>query len=108
MDANEYALKLQPAAKSLGLTLRSAVWMGAGDSPPLEVRAEDVAPPLVEAPAGAANPRIPSRSTVAGRATRSGSPRGTSPGQLPRCGHRHVVRANSQAIWEYARRRWQK
>jgi len=30
MDANEYALKVQPAEKSLGAALRSAGWMGAG------------------------------------------------------------------------------
>ena len=30
MDANEYALKVQPPAKALGLLLRTAVWMGNG------------------------------------------------------------------------------
>ena len=30
MDANEYALKVQPAERSLGLVLRQAVWMGKG------------------------------------------------------------------------------
>ena len=33
MDANEYAQKVQPAAKSLGLLLRQAVWMGKGQKP---------------------------------------------------------------------------
>jgi len=33
MDANEYALKVQPASKSLGLMIRSAVWMGNGKAP---------------------------------------------------------------------------
>ena len=33
MDANAYALKVQPAAKALGLVLRSAVWMGDGAPP---------------------------------------------------------------------------
>jgi DNA primase catalytic core len=32
MDANQYALKLTPAAKSLGLVIRKAVWMGKGQS----------------------------------------------------------------------------
>ena len=35
MDANEYALKLTPAEKSLGLVIRKAVWLGKGP-PPLE------------------------------------------------------------------------
>jgi DNA primase len=33
MDANEYALKLQPAEKSLGLVIRKAVWLGKGPAP---------------------------------------------------------------------------
>ncbi|MFZ2650551.1 MAG: CHC2 zinc finger domain-containing protein [Burkholderiaceae bacterium] len=33
MDANEYALKVQPAAKSLGLLIRKAVWLGKGAAP---------------------------------------------------------------------------
>ena len=35
MDANDYALKLQPADKSLGLAIRKAVWMGKGAAPAL-------------------------------------------------------------------------
>jgi DNA primase len=31
MDANEYALKVQPAAKSLGLLIRQAQWLGKGE-----------------------------------------------------------------------------
>ena len=33
MDANEYALKTQPAAKALGLMLSSAAWLGKGKRP---------------------------------------------------------------------------
>ncbi len=33
MDANDYALKVQPPAKSLGVLIRSAVWMGNGAAP---------------------------------------------------------------------------
>jgi DNA primase len=33
MDANEYALKVQPAAKSLGVVIRKAVWLGEGPVP---------------------------------------------------------------------------
>jgi len=35
MDANEYALQVTPAAKSLGVVLRSAEWMGKGEAPEL-------------------------------------------------------------------------
>ena len=33
MDANEYALKVQPAAKSLGIVLNKAEWLGKGQRP---------------------------------------------------------------------------
>ncbi len=53
MDANEYALKVTPAEKSLGLLIRKAVWLGKGPSPaePVAVACAPVAatpPPFVE------------------------------------------------------------
>lgn len=51
MDANEHACKVQPPAKSLGLLLRKAVWLGKGEAPaakepkPLEVADCDLKPP---------------------------------------------------------------
>lgn len=41
MDANDYALKVQPAAKSLGLVIRKAQWLGQGT--PTAVSREAVA-----------------------------------------------------------------
>jgi DNA primase len=35
MDANDYALKLTPAAKSLGVLIRKAAWLGQGKRPDL-------------------------------------------------------------------------
>ncbi|MFC1751164.1 CHC2 zinc finger domain-containing protein, partial [Pseudomonadota bacterium] len=39
MDANEYALQVQPENKSLGVVIRSAKWLGKGKSPekPIEI-----------------------------------------------------------------------
>lgn len=37
MDANDYALKVQPAAKSLGLLLHQAQWLGKGKRPGVTV-----------------------------------------------------------------------
>ena len=37
MDANEYALKVTPAAKSLGVLLNNAVWLGKGKQPTVRV-----------------------------------------------------------------------
>ena len=51
MDANEYACKVTPAAKSLGLLIRKAVWLGKGSAPeraepaPLEITNCDLKPP---------------------------------------------------------------
>jgi DNA primase catalytic core len=45
MDANEYARTTQPAAKSLGVLLNSAQWMGKG-KPPERMRVEPVAAPV--------------------------------------------------------------
>jgi len=33
MDANQYAQEVQPAGKSLGIVIRSAIWMGEGQAP---------------------------------------------------------------------------
>jgi DNA primase len=51
MDANEYALKVQPASKSLGLLIRKAVWLGKGQAP---ARANDTMP--IEPAAKEVNP----------------------------------------------------
>jgi DNA primase catalytic core len=37
MDANEYALKVQPPEKSLGVVIRAAVWLGKGEAPAREL-----------------------------------------------------------------------
>jgi len=38
MDANEYALKVQPAAKSLEILIRKATWLGKGSGPAVATR----------------------------------------------------------------------
>ena len=40
MDANEYALKVTPAAKSLGIVIRKAQWLGKGAAPPMTTATE--------------------------------------------------------------------
>ena len=47
MDANECALKVQPATKSLGLLIRKAVWLGKGAAP-TQPSAEAVAMPVAK------------------------------------------------------------
>ena len=55
MDANEYALKVQPAAKTLGMLLNTAHWLGKGK--PSERETVEIRPEPVESePVGAADP----------------------------------------------------
>ena len=44
MDANEYALKVTPAAKSLGVVIRKAIWLGKGVAPVREEIKMHIAP----------------------------------------------------------------
>jgi DNA primase len=44
MDANEYALKVQPAVKSLGILLNKAAWLGKGARPAVAV----IGPQIIE------------------------------------------------------------
>jgi DNA primase len=75
MDANEYALKLQPAGKALGLVIRKAVWLGKGPAPkdtpgqhvehtehvePIECSApQEISDTIAPAPSLAAEPALP-------------------------------------------------
>jgi DNA primase len=43
MDANEYAVKVTPAVKSLGLVIRKAQWLGKGEAPPINTTAVTLA-----------------------------------------------------------------
>ena len=49
MDANEYALQVKPASKSLGTAIRGAVWLGSGKAP--EIKTKVSAPVPDEKPA---------------------------------------------------------
>lgn len=46
LDANEYALKVTPASRSLGVAIRKAVWLGKGAAPQRDVDQE----PVIAAP----------------------------------------------------------
>jgi hypothetical protein len=68
MDANEYALKVTPAVKSLGVAIRSAQWMGKGKPKPLQiVSVEVVVPDAVRVP-------VPPSPLVAEEAAKEESP----------------------------------
>ncbi len=57
MDANEYACKVTPAAKSLGLLIRKAEWMGKGAAPQRDNFGDHAEP--VELPSSAADAAPP-------------------------------------------------
>ena len=50
MDANEYALKVGPASKSLSLVIRKAQWLGKGVAKPVSTSAPTTAPQRPPAP----------------------------------------------------------
>ena len=50
MDANEYAQKVTPATKSLGILIRKAVWLGKGGEPPALQGEEPEPPPTPTGP----------------------------------------------------------
>jgi hypothetical protein len=54
MDANEYALKVTPASKSLGVAIRKAVWLGKGTASARDTLAPEpetiIAPDNIETP----------------------------------------------------------
>ncbi len=95
MDANEYALKLSPAEKSLELVVRQAVWMGAAQSVPTPaidsaaaaetevvddtITEPDEAPPETEAPADVANDPAPYPSLAASPAAAAAAARPAAP-----------------------------
>ncbi|HWU55043.1 MAG TPA: CHC2 zinc finger domain-containing protein, partial [Rhizomicrobium sp.] len=54
MDANDYALKVTPAAKSLGVLIRKAEWLGDGAMPSPPTSAADMPLPIITPPALAA------------------------------------------------------
>jgi DNA primase len=51
MDANEYALKVGPAHKSLGVAIRAAQWLGKGKPKPLTTAVADIPVLTVHEPA---------------------------------------------------------
>ena len=54
MDANEYALKVTPAAKSLGILIRKAAWLGKGQAPQAALgKAPPPTPPVARSQASA-------------------------------------------------------
>ena len=60
MDANEYAMQVTPPAKSLGLAIRKAEWLGKGKAPKLTTAASDSPLSGIEAEATESTEELPS------------------------------------------------
>jgi DNA primase len=72
MDANEYALKVTPADKSLGLVICKAVWLGKG-APPAEAPGQHVESVALPAAAAEPAPAVADPSLAAGPAAAPGA-----------------------------------
>ena len=83
MDANEYALKVQPAAKSLGLLIRKAVWLGKGAAPAQPVAEPVAAKEATTETAAKAAPAVPSLAAVPTVDALPASPMPTTARELP-------------------------
>jgi len=65
MDANEYALKVTPAAKSLGLVIRKAQWLGKGEAPTTRVLPPAAVPTATAVGEEATKEEIPAPAEIA-------------------------------------------
>jgi DNA primase len=65
MDANEYACKVQPGEKSLGVLLRNAVWLGKGKPPAVDLGALTCAVELLPPVVSTANGLTPRQEAAA-------------------------------------------
>jgi CHC2-type zinc finger protein/Toprim domain-containing protein/DNA primase-like protein len=96
MDANEYALKVGPPAKSLGVAIRAAQWMGKGKPKPISMGCADIPSVTVAAvnePA-AASPAT----TVARSHTRSPGPSLAAESTAPETPQKVEVSLPAQAL----------
>jgi DNA primase len=73
LDANEYALKVTPSARSLGVAIRKAVWLGRGKEPPRDLDHSPVIASHVET-ADHARVEINASSLVASLAAKEETP----------------------------------
>lgn len=64
MDANEYALKVQPASKSLGLLIRKALWLGKGKAPQREEVMPTAAPIIAHDVANSEPPSLAAAAAI--------------------------------------------
>lgn len=91
MDANEYALKVQPPAKALGLLLRTAAWMGNGKRPESVTTAAVIATATASAAAAA-----PAEAAAPPLAVPLSAPVPPSPAAVPLAPPVPVVRTSEQ------------
>jgi DNA primase len=83
MDANEYALKVQPAAKALGVAIRKSVWLGKGEAPePQTVLHAAEASSAIEAESRA-SARAGAASSLAAEAAKQNTPAPIAEPTLP-------------------------
>jgi DNA primase catalytic core len=68
LDANEYALKVGPAVKSLGVAIRSAQWLGKGKPKPLTMAV--IASTIITAESSAVDPPLAAEEAAKGETGR--------------------------------------
>ena len=128
MDANEYALKVAPAAKSLELVVRKAEWMGRGPAParaenerpePAEngdgvVSAGDVAEsasptvetPMLDASAATSSQEVPTLPPLAASPSSSSPASNTATPPAPAAAQAKPEEKGEDILFRFADRKW--
>ena len=107
MDANAYALKVAPAAKSLGLLIRKAAWLGQGASPTSEpvaapIAEPEVAPSPLAAEIGPASPPLAAKEEIPplSPSPLPASPVPNAPSEIP------AEITDQEIVLRFSERRW--
>ena len=107
MDANEYAVKVTPAAKSLGVAIRKAVWLGKGKEPEREIEIHPA--PVSRSGAGAPKESAPVSSLAASAAKEKipATPAALPASPVPPAPASDAASVSeSEIIMTFAERRW--
>jgi len=111
MDANDYAQKVTPAAKSLGVLIRKVTWLGKGEAPPTTPVSEPVTvAPIAEpesAPSSLAAEPVPSAPPIAAKEEMIPPPSPLPASPVPDAPQEPPAEVNEQEIvLRFDARRW--
>jgi len=105
MDANEYAVKVTPASKSLGVAIRKAVWLGKGKAPE-RGEIEIVASPIISTAPAIAETAAPVLPLAADPPPASSTTVPTTPMPAAPASDVPAAVSENEIVMMFAERRW--